>query len=429
MADKKIKVAVICHLSNADIRAKLPIRMGWLDKLVLGLLRKTSYYNMPDFAVWNSNLIDEISAYTDKIEMHIIAPHKYLQNKTYEFEEKGVYFHFYKSKEGTIIYHVVKNLFPLLLDNSYTEYRSIIKIFSDKIRPDIIHIIGIENPYYATAGLDCPKDIPLMVQLQTLMIDPAFKKNYPITEIEYKHRSGYERQLLERADYICTPVRHFIELIKCGVDTKAEFINTDLLLAEPLNIDNKSNKLYDFVYFSADISKAIDLAIEAFVLACNQIPNLTLNIIGRYSNDLKRQLDSKLEKNRLLQNVKFEGALPTHEDVMKQIRKSRFALLPLKIDFVSGTIRESMANGLPVVTTITAGTPTLNRNKETVLLSPIGDHKALADNMVRLYKDPLLAKLLQTNGAEYMANTFSNKAMIKEWITAYEMAVEKRNKS
>ena len=88
-----------------------------------------------------------------------------------------------------------------------------------------------------------------------------------------------------------------------------------------------------------------------------------------------------------------------------------------------------MANGLPVVTTITAGTPTLNQNKETVLLSPIGDHKALADNMVRLYKDPLLAKLLQTNGAEYMANTFSNKAMIKEWITAYEMAVEKRNKS
>ena len=36
--------------------------------------------------------------------------------------------------------------------------------------------------------------------------------------------------------------------------------------------------------------------------------------------------------------VTFEGMLPTHDDVIAQIRKSRFALLPLRIDLTSGTI-------------------------------------------------------------------------------------------
>lgn len=418
---KKKKVAVICHLSNDRIRERLPLKMSIAEKLIRKICGKTTEPFVPDFAVWNTNLIEEIGAYSDKIEMHIIAPYSYLAQDVYEYEENGVFFHFFRGEENDFMRRTMQKLLSFLPAGNYKRNRKRIKKIVGEINPDIMHVIGIENPNYAISGLDCPKNIPLMVQLQTLMIDPAFKNNYPISNKEYNYRSSIELQLLEKADYICTPVQHFIDIIKKDIRYHAKFINTVLPLAEPVNIDYNVEKEYDFVYFSANINKAADLAIEAFILASKQIPGITLDVIGGYEQDYRANLEERLEKNGIRGKVVFEGSLPSHDDVLNQIRKSKFALLPLKIDIVSGTIRESLANGLPVVTTITPGTPELNKEKETLLISPIGDHQALADNMIRLYNNPQLAETLRRNGAQYMTDTFSNMSIVKKWVEAYEM--------
>lgn len=423
---KKIKVAVICHLSNDRIRERLPLKMCVAEKLIRKICGKTTEPFVPDFAVWNTNLIEEIKAYSDKIEMHIIAPYSYLAQDVYEYEENGVFFHFFRGEENDVLRRTMQKLLSFLPAGTYKKNREKIKKLVGEINPDIIHIIGIENPNYAISGLDCPKNIPLMVQLQTLMIDPTFKKNYPISNKEYNHRSSIELQLLQKADYICTSVQHFIDIIKKDVRYHAEFINTDLPLAEPVNIDYNVEKEYDFVYFSANINKAADLAIEAFILASKQIPGITLDVIGGYEQDYKAHIEERLEKNGIRDKVIFEGSLPSHDDVLNQIRKSKFALLPLKIDIVSGTIRESLANGLPVVTTITPGTPELNKEKETLLISPIGDHQALADNMIRLYNNPQLAETLRKNGAQYMTDTFLNKSIVQKWVEAYKSILQLR---
>ena len=107
----------------------------------------------------------------------------------------------------------------------------------------------------------------------------------------------------------------------------------------------------------------------------------------------------------ITKNVIFCGPLPTHDDVIKQIRKSRFAILPLKIDLISGTIREAMANGLPVVTTITPATPKLNETRESVLLSEKGDFKAMAENMLWLINDNEVAIKLKKNS--FVLSNFS----------------------
>lgn len=418
---KKIKVAVICHLSNERIRERLPLKMCFTEKLIRRICRKNTEPSVPDFAVWNTNLIEEIGAYTDRIEMHIIAPYPYLAQDVYEYEDNGVFFHFFRGEENNFVRRIIQKITPFLSMASYKRNRKKIKEIVGEVNPDIMHIIGIENPNYAISGLDCPKNVPLMVQLQTLLIDSAFMNNYPISNKEYNYRSSVELKLLKKADYICTPVQHFIDIIKKDVQYHAEFINTVLPLAEPVNIDYNVEKEYDFVYFSANINKAADLAIEAFILASKQIPGITLDVIGGYEQDYRANLEERLEKNGIRGKVVFEGSLPSHDDVLNQIRKSKFALLPLKIDIVSGTIRESLANGLPVVTTITPGTPELNKEKETLLISPIGDHQALADNMIRLYNNPQLAETLRKNGAQYMTDTFSNRAIVKKWVEAYEM--------
>ena len=73
-----------------------------------------------------------------------------------------------------------------------------------------------------------------------------------------------------------------------------------------------------------------------------------------------------------------------------------------------------MACNLPVITTITEnGTPKLNENRETVLLSDIGNHQALADNMLKLINNPKLVEQLIVNGKLLMQEKYSNNVAVK----------------
>lgn len=94
-------------------------------------------------------------------------------------------------------------------------------------------------------------------------------------------------------------------------------------------------------------------------------------------------------------------------------------MLPLKIDLVSGTIRESMACGLPVVTTITPATPILNKKRECVLLSETGDHKAMAENMLRLVRDPQYASTISDNCVQTANERITNKEIVENYIKVY----------
>jgi glycosyltransferase involved in cell wall biosynthesis len=117
--------------------------------------------------------------------------------------------------------------------------------------------------------------------------------------------------------------------------------------------------------------------------------------------------------------VDFTGKLPSYNDVIAEVRKAQFALLPLKVDLISGTIREAMANGLPVVTSKTPDTPKLNEARESVLLSDIGDFNAMADNMMKLLSDQNFAQLFRENGAKTVFERYSNKALMLEWRDCY----------
>ena len=124
-------------------------------------------------------------------------------------------------------------------------------------------------------------------------------------------------------------------------------------------------------------------------------------------------------------NIFITGRLPTREDVIKGIQSSRYALLPLKIDIMSSTIREAMACDLPVITTITKdGTTLINEKRETVLLSEIGDHKALAENMIRVMDDKELADKMIENGRLLLKENFDNEPIVQKQKIALFAAYE-----
>ena len=61
------------------------------------------------------------------------------------------------------------------------------------------------------------------------------------------------------------------------------------------------------------------------------------------------------------------------------IQKSRFAVLPCKLDHTSGTMAQAMQLGLPIVVYKTTGTPTFNRERECALIAEKENVEGLAE--------------------------------------------------
>lgn len=418
---QKIKVAWICNFSNENIRHRLTFSTNRVENFLRVLLNKPKA-SFSDYANWISNGIIEFEKYKD-IELHIISPHYRMKYNIEEFENNGIHFHFFKPDDNSYL----KRMFKILRKKTTSEYkgnRKIIRKFTDQINPNIIHMYGAENPYYSISALDIDLEkYPFLVSLQTLMSDIEFKMKYPIAQTSYNFRSDIERKILQKATYIGSTVPKYRNLVWKNINSDAIFTKTFLFPAENIDI-LKTKKVYDFVYFSAQIEKAADVAIEAFALACQKNRSLTLNIIGGGSNVFKNQLCNRISELGIVNNIIFSGQLPTHNDVLSQIQKSKFALLPLKIDIISGTIREAMFSRIPVVTSVTSGTPSLNEKRESVLISEQGDYQAMAQNMIKLLELPELAEKLKTNGLKTANERWNNNRSMLQLVKAYEAIIE-----
>lgn len=413
---EKIKIAWICTVSNKDIRDRANVRVGVVEHIIRKIICKPIAPTTPDVAVWNTNAFNEFKKHPE-IELHIICPYSYLKDRLQTFEIEGIYYHLCRNENVSLWTLLLKRI--LRHPYSFPCNRRRINQFLDDINPDIVHLIGAENAFYALSILDIPQGkCPIIAQLQTLVSDPNFEKNYPVDKHIFRELLDSEQKVIGRAEYVGTRVISFKNIIHNIVKPNVSFLDTTLAADEPIDMST-TNKKYDFVYFAIDISKASDWAIESFAIARAKYPGLTLNIVGGYTPDFKSILDNRIKQLGLEDAVLFSGKLLNHEDVISQIKNSRYALLPLKIDYTSGTIREAMANGLPVVTTITEGTPKLNKDFQCVLLSEKNDFAQMANNMIRLIEEDGLAQTLKENSYRKSSQRISNKEIVDDYIENY----------
>ncbi len=415
MTGKTIKVVWICQVSNAEIRKHLFLEKPiWRD--IKGFLKGRLYrIGGTDYAQWNTNAIDEFRSIME-VELHVIFTHPNMRKKEVIFEENGIHFYAESMSDNSLFHSIMRKIKKG--DVPYSSWRRISSLVKS-ISPDIIHMMGAENPQYSLSIFSLPHNIPVLIQLQTMLNAP----DVDITDSGLRFQKQCEYKVIQRADYIGLSVPQFAAPIR-SLRNNAVIVDTHLMIAERANYSD-CEKQFDFVYFANAIGKAVDLAIEAFAIAYQKHPEITLDIIGGASDAELVSIKCRLEELNCLNAVTIEGKLPTHEDVICQIRKSRYALLPLKIDVVSGTVREAMWNGLPIVTTITSGTPTLNSKRESVLLSSVGDHEGLASNMCKLLDNPQLGLSLRKNASITVEEMYgNNNECAKVWVSAYKACID-----
>ncbi|MBU0460076.1 MAG: glycosyltransferase family 4 protein, partial [Nanoarchaeota archaeon] len=340
---KKLKIVWICHFSNEETRNKLP------------LSKRRQYF---DFAPWISNLIKAFEK-IENVDLHVISPHRGLQQFIYQYKHKGVSYYFFKPDLPLI--HRIPAFLPLDKWTSFIRNRLIVRSLIKKIKPDIINLHGAENAYYSSTVLGLKKtNIPVYIAIQGIYWNPErFKEGVKKDET----RIMIERKIHGEFKYFGIGAPFLMNLIKID-NSDAIFFLKQYPLSTNLLIDNhKENKEYDFVFFARiKQSKGIEDLFDALAKVKKEKSDVRLNIIGPCASDLLDSLKQKAKKLGITNNIVFTGYLPTLKEVYQEASKARFSVLPTKIEVMPGTVLESILLGLPVITCKVGGLPFLNKD-------------------------------------------------------------------
>ena len=379
----KLKVAIICHFSHVSIRKELK-------------LYNDSY---SDYGLWITNIINGLKT-RDDVEIHVISPHYGLKTSSQKLTLEGVYYYFFRpwfyGFWGRIEYWL-EHYRDFLYTPSCLIRKKIVRNFIREIKPDIVNLIGAENLDYSVTALEI-KDIPIILHCQTVYANPDRKKN---TGVVLKSRWNSELRLFKHIKYVACSGRMYYDLIK-GYNPDSIIFPRRWPAAVFPNIPEVPKK-YDFAYFAGGFNqgKGFNNAIEAIAIVAKKHPELKVLGVGDWDEENKVYRE-RIKELGIESNIEIHPRFPQRNDMLCFVKQARFALLPFKMDVVSGAMMEALRLGLPVVAFRTSGTPALNEKRETVLISEIDDNEALAANMLRVYEDEELAARLVENSSLYI---------------------------
>jgi glycosyltransferase involved in cell wall biosynthesis len=168
--------------------------------------------------------------------------------------------------------------------------------------------------------------------------------------------------------------------------------------------------------------KGQDEMIRAIAAARNEFPNVRLLIVGtedRYAmrSGFLAELKALTTELALDDHVIFTGHRADMPAVMAA--SDVFALPSLEEPF-GLVFLEAMAMKKPVVAFNSGGAPEVVEHGKSGLLSPAGDHAALAANLVTLLRDPALRDRMGEYGRRQVEAHFTPERMARDVETVYD---------
>ena len=154
--------------------------------------------------------------------------------------------------------------------------------------------------------------------------------------------------------------------------------------------------------------------LRAFAKIQERFPEARLILAGDGS---QRPMLESLARELKLKNVEFRGRVPPHK-MHELYDEAHIFLNSSNIDNMPGSILESFATGMPVVSTSAGGIRCIVTHEQTGLLVPRNDHNAMAAWAIRLLESPELASSIARNAYEECA-AYTWDAVREKWLAAY----------
>jgi glycosyltransferase involved in cell wall biosynthesis len=159
-------------------------------------------------------------------------------------------------------------------------------------------------------------------------------------------------------------------------------------------------------------SKGQEEAIRALALVRREVPNVELVLAG---NGNATRLERLIDELGLQAAVRLVGFVPSPFAVY---RDAHVSLMCSRNEAMGRVTVEAMASGLPVIGHASGGTPEIVQDGRNGLLYP-GGHEALAERMLRLARDPSLARRLGDEASCYAEGRFTIERYAEEVREVY----------
>lgn len=168
---------------------------------------------------------------------------------------------------------------------------------------------------------------------------------------------------------------------------------------------------------------SVDVVVKAFAEVKREFPEATLDLVGGgpLEGDIR-----KLVSDLKLEGVNFTG-VAAHHEISRYYDQADIFINASWLDNMPLSVIEAFASGTPVVTTAPECMPYLVEHGRTGLLSPVGNVRALAANVVRLLRDRTLAASLAQN-ARGESLKYRWEVVREQWLAIYRsLIVEKQS--
>jgi glycosyltransferase involved in cell wall biosynthesis len=158
----------------------------------------------------------------------------------------------------------------------------------------------------------------------------------------------------------------------------------------------------------------VDVVVKAFAQVKREFPEAQLDLVGGGPLEADiRQLVFELK----IDGVNFCG-IASREEIGKYYDRADIFINGSRLDNMPVSVLEAFAAGTPVISTSPEGMRYLVEHGRTGLLSEPGDAEALAQNVIRVLRDPQLARRLNLNAVEEIKRYDWTKVR-SQWLDAY----------
>jgi len=158
----------------------------------------------------------------------------------------------------------------------------------------------------------------------------------------------------------------------------------------------------------------IDVVVRAFAEVQRTFPEARLDLVGK--GPVEAQIRSLVDDLKL-SGVNFAG-VASRQEIGRYYDQADIFINASQLDNMPVSVIEAFGAGTPVVTTAPESMRYLVEHERTGLLSAPGDIAALAQNVIRLLRDPELADRLARNAYEE-SRRYRWTAVREQWLEIY----------
>ena len=254
----------------------------------------------------------------------------------------------------------------------------------------------------------------------------------------YEKRTVYELEVLQRAKYIHGG-SEWGNAVGRSVNPDCTTFDFGLILRDPFYTDERwSLETCDphriYILFSYPI-KGFHKFLEALRIVVRRYPDTKVTVVANrlsfrhygklktwimnHAQDYRWYVQNLIESYGLREHLEFLGYL-SEDEVKEQMLRSHVFVSASSIENQSTTLGEAMILGVPSVASCVGAIQEMITDGEDGFLYPFHEPYILANQILRIFDNPALARQFSEKGHAHAARTYDAETNCKKQLEMYE---------